>query len=398
MWDMTWTSASRKAAVLITLCVGEGMTTSAASNWTLQFPTGNVGGNFFNVRSGHMAVYDPSTNNMIVFGGTDVVATHASSNDVSLLSNANGLGGAPNWSTLLANGLPGSPPPRTLGAALYDQANNRLIIFGGATYANLNSNPSAYLNDVWVLTNANGQGGTPAWIKLNPSGPLPAPRYAQSAVYDAAGNRLIIYGGGFSSTTFFDVWVLSHANGLGGTPAWQKLSPSGGVPFAGYSASAIYDPANNIMTVFGGYYRTSLSPFGFVLCNYVWTLSHANGVGGTPQWTNIIANGAAGSPGKRTGHTAIYDPASNRMTIFGGGSFTPNESPGYNDVWVLANANGLGGTPTWTQLLPAGAAPARRGDHTAVYDAANNRMVMFGGDSFDGLFYGVWTLTGANGL
>jgi hypothetical protein len=30
--------------------------------------------------------------------------------------------------------------------------------------------------------------------------------------------------------------------------------------------------------------------------NAVWTLSHANGLGGTPQWTNIVANGAAGSP------------------------------------------------------------------------------------------------------
>src|SRR5205085_10354648 len=117
---------------------------------------------------------------------------------------------------LLANGLPGSPPPRTLGAAVYDQANNRLIIFGGATYADLNSNPSAYLKDVWVLTNANGQGGTPAWIQLNPSGPLPAPRYGQSAVYDAAGNRLIIYGGGFPSPTSSDGWVLTLSNGLGG--------------------------------------------------------------------------------------------------------------------------------------------------------------------------------------
>lgn len=394
---MRLTTYKRTIAILIILCVPVA-TVRAASAWTLQFPTGSVNGNFFTLRSGHMAVYDPGTNVMIVFGGSDFIHNLASSNDVSLLSNANGLGGTPNWATLLGNALPGSPPPRTLGSAVYDKANNRMIVFGGATYPDLNSNPSAYLNDVWVLTNANGQGGAPTWIQLNPSGPLPAGRYSQTAVYDAAGNRLIVYGGGFSSTTLFDVWVLSHANGLGGTPAWQKLSPAGGPPIGGYGSSAVYDQTNNIMTVFGGYFRTSASPFGFVLYNYVWTLSHANGLGGTPTWTNIVANGAAGSPGKRTAHTAIYDPANNRMTIFGGGSFTPFESPGFNDVWVLANANGLGGTPAWTQLLPGGVAPARRGSHTAVYDAVNNHMVMFGGDSYDGLFFGVWTLTGANGL
>jgi hypothetical protein len=191
---------------------------------------------------------------------------------------------------------------------------------------------------------------------------------------------------------------LSNANGLGGAPAWQKLSPGGGPPIGGHASSAVYDAVNNIMTVFGGYYKTSASPLGFVLYNYVWTLSHANGLGGTPHWTNIVANGAAGSPGKRAGHSAIYDAANNRMTIFGGGSFHPSEFPEFSDVWVLANANGLGGTPAWTQLHPTGTLPSRREDHSAVYDAVNNRMVVYGGDSAEALFYGVWVLTGANGL
>src|ERR1700704_5658681 len=101
---MTRTSCPSKAAILIALCVGEVMTASAASTWTLQFPGGSVDGNAFPIQLSHSAVYDPGTNTMIVFGGIDVLV-NASSNGVSLLSNANGLGGTPSWSTLLGNGL-----------------------------------------------------------------------------------------------------------------------------------------------------------------------------------------------------------------------------------------------------------------------------------------------------
>lgn len=396
---MTRTSRSLtlKVAMLTALCVGEAATAAAASNWTMQFPGGIANGTLFPIQLSHSAVYDPGTSTLIVFGGIDVVH-NSSNNAVTLLSNANGLVGNPTWSTLIANGLPGSPPIRASSSAVYDQANNRLIVFGGATYPDINSPPTGYLNDVWVLTNANGQGGTPAWTQLSPPPTLPAARIGQSAAYDSLNNRLVIYGGSDASNTYFDVWVLSNANGLGGAPAWQKLSPSGGPPVGGHASSAVYDATNNIMTVFGGYYKTPAAPLGFVLYNYVWTLSHANGLGGTPHWTNIAANGAVGSPGKRAGHSAIYDAANNRMTIYGGGSFHSSEFPEFSDVWVLANANGLGGTPAWTQLHPTGIQPSRREDHSAVYDAVNNRMVVYGGDSAEALFYGVWVLTGANGL
>lgn len=273
-----------------------------------------------------------------------------------------------------------------------------MIVFGGATYLNGQSDPSAYLNDVWVLENANGAGGMPVWVQLTPSGAPPHGRYGQSAVYDATANRLIVFGGSYGPVILSDVWVLSHANGLGGTPAWTQLSPEGSPPPGGYGASAVYDAANHIVTIFGGYTLSSKSPLGFMLFNGVWTLSHANGLGGKPQWTNIVSNGAAGSPGRRDGHTAVYDSASNRMIVFGGGTDTPGEEPCYNDVWVLAFANGLGGSPEWTQLHPTGLTPGRRAAHSAIYDPANNRMVIFAGGSDDAQFYSPWILTGANGL
>lgn len=341
----------------------------------------------------HSAVYDPATNIMIVFGGADAGLAYGFTNAVLLRTHTNGLGGSGDWSTLIANGVAGSPTARLEHTAVYDSAGNRMIVFGGCGVGDFVTGCTTVFNDVWALANANGQGGPPSWTQLTPSGSPPAPRFGCTAVYDAANNLLIVFGGiDLTPNHFSDVWVLSNANGLGGTPAWTQLSPTGGPPAGVFLSSAIYDPNNNIMTVFAG--RSSISTAD---TNAVWTLSHANGLGGTPQWTNIVANGAPGSPSKREAHTATYDVANNRMTIFGGGN-TIQAFPGFNDVWVLANANGLGSTPTWTHLKTTGVRPGVREGHTAVYDAANNLMIVFAGANIDAQFYITWVLSDANGL
>lgn len=230
---------------------------------------------------------------------------------------------------------------------------------------------------------------TPTWTQLFPTGAAPAPRDNQAAVYDDSNNRMIIFGGITCCTTVFtDAWILTNANGLGGTPAWTQLSPTGSPAPGGYGPSATYDSANNRITVFGGSTQSSGS------VNGVWVLSNANGLGGAPVWTNTIADGTFGSPAKRAFQTATYDPASNRMTMFGGGGNNPPSNNSFNDAWVLSNANGLGGSSAWS-VKPEG-----RGNHGAAYDPATNRMIIFGGSdtATDGWFNFAWVLTDANGL
>src|SRR5439155_14250271 len=69
--------------------------------------------------------------------------------------------------------------------------------------------------DVWVLTNANGFGGTPVWIHLAPTGTAPLGRNQPAAVYDAASNRMIVFGGqnggGAGGATYPEVWVLTRS-------------------------------------------------------------------------------------------------------------------------------------------------------------------------------------------
>src|SRR5262249_51426729 len=129
----------------------------------------------------------------------------------------------PEWTQLAPAGI--LPPPQGAPAA-FDPASNRMIILGDST---------TITNDVWVLTNANGLGGTPQWLVLSPIrdpvNGFPLPRSAEM-VYDSVTNRFIIMGGclGNCLPIATDLWVLTNANGLGGTPAWLKLAPTGGPP------------------------------------------------------------------------------------------------------------------------------------------------------------------------
>ena len=172
------------------------------------------------------------------------------------------------------------------------------------------------------------------------------------------------------------------------TPNWT--SNFRGAPFDAFVGveghSSVYDQATNTMIVFGG-----LSVLGFDDTNAVFLYAPANGDG---FWSTLIPNGAAGSPVARDSHTAVYDSANNRLIVFGGELFSSGTA--LNDVWVLSNANGQGGTATWTQLSPSGTPPRVRSLHTAVYDPATNVMTVFGGVGSNGLgLSDVWVLSHA---
>jgi len=322
----------------------------AAQSWT---PNGPL------PRFEHTAVFDPSTRQMIVYGG------YSSSNsmqnplgDIWRLLPSASLAGVQNWVALHPGGT--APAPRASHFAGYDPGSNRMVVFGGATAIGC-------VNETWVLTNPNGNGGPSAWSQLSPLGGPPAPRVFVGGAYDPVSNTLMVYGGNNCTTVLSDYWVLSHANGQGGPPTWTELFPSGG-PGPRNSQTAVYDPTSNELIFFGGG-----SPG--TIFNDVWVLTNANGTAGTPVWNQLSPVG--GPPATRVNSTATYDPVSNRMTIFGGynGSSIP-----YGDTWVLANANGTGGTPAWTQIAQASTDyPAPREAHTAVYDASRNVMIVFGG-------------------
>ena len=335
-------------------------------------------------RYGHSTVFDPVSNRMIILAGQ-----HAKNfpDDFDLWF-AVYTPGSTDLQMIPATLATGHPSARFGHTAVFDSTNNRMVIFGGGTGT---STPGPCLNDVWLLQNANGVSATPAWTQQHPAGTVPGARFAPTAVYDATTNTMILFGGYDCTANYLnDVWILNNANGLGGTPTWTQLSVSGTVPSGREAATAVYDPTNNVMTVYGGDVGTAVD-------GDVWVLSHANGMGGTPAWTQLAPTGPA--PVARSGHSAIYDAANNRMTIYAGQ--TSNSVTNLlNDFWVLTNANGIGGAPAWTQLTPQ-TPGAFRSFHTAVYDAAVNTMLIFGGKTSVSLLPAddhVTVVTEANGL
>ncbi len=162
--------------------------------------------------------------------------------------------------------------------------------------------------------------------------------------------------------------------------AWSSLSSGAAGPYARREYAAIYDIQRDRYVIFGGFWWDSTYANG--LLNEVWVLQ----LGLNPTWTQIPINGAA--PGERHSPQWGYDPARQRLLIFGGyGHHYPGGYNEYlNDVWQLS----LDGAPTWTELLPTGTAPGGRLAGAAVYDPFRQRFIGFGGTR--GLPVDTWEL------
>jgi len=306
--------------------------TGGASAWVQLTPSGAPPA----PRFGAGGVYDPGSNRLIIFGGLlrenanmfppcNPAINTGDSNDVWVLTNANGLGGTPAWTRLSPAGEP--PSERRSGVVVYDAASRRLIVFAG-------NEACAKESDTWVLTNADGLGGTPTWTRLtSPTFPPARGEIQYGGAYDAAHNRLIVFGGRGDLAVLNDTWVLSNANGLGGAPAWTQLRPAGALPPVREAHTVTYDAATDTLTVVGGADFSETRFFGDI-----WRLSNANGLGGQPAWTPLTTLSGA-SPLPRAGHSVVYHQEAGRVMLFSGAACNP--CSGLNDAWVLAETGAV---------------------------------------------------------
>ncbi len=106
---------------------------------------------------------------------------------------------------------------------------------------------------------------------------------------------------------------------------------------------------------------------------------------GTPSWTQLAPAGLL--PARRFAHAAIHDQQRDRVIVFGG--FRGPDYALLNDVWELS----LGSSPTWTQVLPSGTAPSPREGFALVYDPTGDRLILFGGYDGSHFLADVWVLT-----
>ena len=265
----------------------------------------------------------------------------------------------PHWSLLATSGP--YPSYRTRESVCYDAVRDRLVVFGGGS-------PDGYggfyevLNDVWELPLGGSQPFP--WHNITPSGALPPARLNHAATIDLVQDRLIVFGGAmgnqYGSDTYVDCWALP----LAGSSPWTQL-PDLTIDFFGHSeATATFDPVGNRMIVAGG--AELGSPEAPFVVGGAYQLSFA---GPTPTWTRVVGGQAV----DRFAHSAILRTATHEVVVFGGAfEFESHRS---NELWALS----LDGTPHWELRSPTTGPPEERMGQTAVYDPRRDRMVVYGG-------------------
>lgn len=249
----------------------------------------------------------------------------------------------------------GAPDERMWHSMIYDPVDDQILIFGGLT----GSGPT---DELWKLA---FPGGVPTWSLVG-SGTVPGPRFGHCAVLDSTYHRMIVHGGtlGGVGGDYDDVFQLDLT-----TYVWSVL-PLNTVqfPFGRHGHSAIYDPPNSRMLMYGGN-----DDVGSV--EEVWELTLPDPSLAVPAnsgvWTDVTP--PVSGPGPRSDHTAVYDAAGTRMIVYGGRDATPPPGSPSPDLWAL-DLTGL----TWSSLTPTTTVPPARYGHSGILNGT--RMMVFGGD------------------
>jgi hypothetical protein len=309
---------------------------------------------------GHVGIYDPVRDGMLLFGGSDSSwYPPLNHHEVRMLPLA----------------VPGSPQP-VVGASaepggirftVADPARREVFAQGGLETG---------ARSTWRLN----LDGTPEWTQVIGPEVQPHPRFGQAQAYDARRARTIFFGGRFTyyvhyeyPTTFYDdLWSLE----LKERPIWTALDDDGPRPPTRQNATLVPDPAADRMWLFGGNVTVGISgpePARATVGSKgkpkfyadLWRLDLAP----TAHWTQVTPAGPG--PGPRDGHVTVIDPRRRRMLVFGGrDSLGPK-----NDLWSLS----LDAPHVWTQVLPFGDGPAPRAFAAGGYDVTTDRLVVHGG-------------------
>lgn len=99
--------------------------------------------------------------------------------------------------TWISTAAPG-PPGLVGGAAVYDSANHRIVMWGGRSGA------GAHPVEVWEFAL-----GAYSWRTMPTQGAPPPGRAGHRLIYDASRNRLVMFGGQASGSWYGDTWQLA---------------------------------------------------------------------------------------------------------------------------------------------------------------------------------------------
>jgi hypothetical protein len=287
---------------------------------------------------------DPDGDVLYAFGGrADDGRTHLG--DLWALDLGHGGRDRPAWRAAATAGAPSAPPPVRSCAAAWDDADHRLVVFGG-----------------WDGVTHDGavrsfDPVTGAWSMLCDAmscGPGPAARRASQVVVDEDRHRLVVFGG-TNGTYFDDLWTLDLSS-----LAWRRVATPGPISRGGHSMALA--PGGDSVWLFGG------TRPGADLGD-LWRLDLA-----TDTWTDVEPVCDPACPSARSGASLVADPVGARLVLYGGWESATDTYHG--EAWALQD---LDGSPVWSPITPSSESPQARFFQIAGYDPAGQRVVVFGG-------------------
>lgn len=212
----------------------------------------------------------------------------------------------------------------------------------------------------------------------------PAARNGHSMAYDDRSDAVVLFGGDLTRslvTAFITVetGVPSDSDRTTYAPLWNNETWVYRLESAGWAeltprlrppktsqAAMVYHSASEQFLLTGGH------GMGIDGTLASWTYNPAGNV-----WSRLAI---AEAPSHRWNHAMAYDPAGDRVVLFGGmTAHGPN-----NETWVYYLEN-----ETWSNRAPVNGPLARHG-HRLVFDEIRERVVLFGGVGRSSIYSDMW--------
>jgi hypothetical protein len=273
--------------------------------------------------------YDPISGRVIAFGGFD---------GAGYLNDTWSFDGT-SWTQIVTQS---APPARTAAQMTYDFVTQKVVLFGGYDGTN-------YLGDTWLW-----DGSTLQWTQATPAHQPTA--VTGPMLFPDPNGRADLFGGFDGQFYQLTMWQWNGSD-------WTQLSPPT-VPFARASAAVATNASTGQVVMFGG--LADVNP------NNTWTYDGTTWTLQSPAVQPLLVYGAS----------AAFAPGLQGVVLFGGGSGGEDQ----NTTWFWDQVG-----VTWTLLSTMQSPPAREGAGM-TYDAAIDRVILFGGQDNNGVFNDTWEL------